>query len=129
MTKTFSDSSTMKAGSLDIMDPSDVNRIRNKRIDFIKTGLIVVLIVVAIGLAVKVAMKSASNAGGGDAGSNFARPIPTPPFNKVLIQNGHDEKHWAHNIPRNVKMYYFRKRHPRAQPSTAWVPRIGSTPT
>ena len=75
----------MKAGSLDIMDPSATNRIRNKRIDFLKTGLIVVLIVVAIGLAVKVAMKSGSNAGKEDAGSNFGRPIPVPPF-KVVIK-------------------------------------------
>ena len=69
----------MKAGSLDIMDPSATNRIRNKRIDFIKTGAIVVLIVVAIGLAVKVAMNSGSKAGKEDAGFNFGRPIPGPP--------------------------------------------------
>ena len=77
----------MKAGSLDIMDPSASNRIRNKRIDFLKTGLIVVLIVVTVGLAIKLAMRSGGrNAENEDAGSNFGRPLPVPPY-KVMIDS------------------------------------------
>ena len=113
----------MKAGSLDIMDPSASNRIRNKRIDFLKTGLIVVLIVVTVGLAIKLAMRSGGrNAENEDAGSNFGRPLPAPPY-KVLIR---------YIFSRNVQHAtdsHFRKRRPCARPSTAWAPRTDSTPT